>query len=629
MNKITLRVHPEKVSGTVPNYLFGHFLEYMYDCIDPGLWAELLISRGFENRDMNQSGVSFPWVAIGEGTECQIDTNLVYTPRQSQKIINRFDQVGGIQQDNLKLYESEEYKGYLWTYCEQNTSVTIKILSSSKKNLFEKNFIVTPGKWNKYEYSFLNKYSEENATIQLLIDGKGSIWLDQCSLMPMSAYNGVWKNVMEYIKPLEPSIMRFPGGCAADCYFWEDGIGQRDMRPSRVNEHWGGIEQNQFGTDEYLAFCREIGCEPLICVNFGSSTPEDAANWVEYCNGDLSTIYGRKRAENGHPEPYNVKYWEIGNEVFGTWEIGHCDAKAYIQKYKKFAFAMRQKDPNITFLACGGDGGNLNQEWNRNVLSEGKNSFDSLTLHFYAPLIASSTVDQKELYQAVVAAPIKQEQVLQLTVQTMEEVGYIVPVAVTEWNCNYGEQDKSEREQTVEALVANAGLLNVFLRNANHLNMCNVSDLVNGWSGGIIRSSRGEVFGTVTYHLIKMYAEAKPEVVLDCEYESDTYDVQALGNIEALENVPFIDIVCCKNAKKEIIVFAVNRHYSESVTIEIPGSHIKQIQRIWNEDILARNSFERPELITVEEEICNGEMVKLLPHSSFTIKMELKSCVKE
>jgi alpha-N-arabinofuranosidase len=96
--------------------------------------------------------------------------------------------------------------------------------------------------------------------------------------MPLNACNGVWNDVMDLIKSLKPSILRFPGGCAADCYFWEDGIGPRDQRPSRENKHWGGIEQNQFGTDEYISLCKEIGSEPLICINFGSSTPEDAAN---------------------------------------------------------------------------------------------------------------------------------------------------------------------------------------------------------------------------------------------------------------------------------------------------------------------------------------------------------------
>ncbi len=624
MKKITLKVHPEKVRGIVPKYLFGHFLEYMYDCIDPGLWAELLISRGFENSAPDQSGISFPWVVYGEEIQCQLDTKRCFAPRQSQKITNGLDQAGGIRQENLKLYKNEEYKGYLWTYCEKKSSLIIRILSSSNNILFEKKYEGNPGEWYKCEFTYLNKKDEENASIQYLIDGKGTVWFDQSSLMPASAYLGVWKTVMEYIKDLEPGIMRFPGGCVADCYFWEDGIGARDHRPSRENKHWGGIEQNQFGTDEYLALCREIDCEPLICVNFGSSTPEDAANWVEYCNGDINSVYGKKRAGNGHPEPYHVRYWEIGNEVFGTWEIGHCDAKSYIQKYQKFAMAMKQKDPEITLLACGGDGGNLDQEWNRTVLSEGKECLQALTLHFYAPLIDSSTIDNKELYEAVVAAPVKQEKVLRLTVQTMEEAGYKVPIAVTEWNCNYGEQDKSEREQTIEALIANAGLLNVFLRNANDINMTNASDLINGWPGGIIRSSRGEAYGTASYHLIKMYAKAKPEVVLECEYDCDTYDTPALKTLESLEHVPFVDIVCCRNAQNEIIVFAVNRHYNETAELEIPDCRIKQIQRIWNEDILAKNSLEHPDLITLEEETCNSNRVELLPHSSYAFQIEYR-----
>ncbi len=625
MKKIAFVVQPDIIKGKVPKYFFGHFLEYMHDCIDPGLWAELLISRGFEYKDTDQSGLSSPWMKVGETIKGELDTMCVYSPRQSQKICNTGDQLGGIQQENLKLYENEEYKGYLWAYCENACFLYVRILSCEKKLIHEERYQLSPGEWYQYNYSFKNEINEDNAIIQYLIEGQKTVWIDQSSLRPMDVSIGIWKNALKYIKSLRPSIMRFPGGCAADCYFWEDGIGPRDKRPSKENEHWGGIEQNHFGTDDYIEFCKEVNSEPLICVNFGSSTPEDAANWVEYCNGDLGTVYGKKRAENGHPEPYHVKYWEVGNEVFGPWEIGHCNAREYIKKYQKFASAMKQKDPNILILACGGDGGNLNQEWNQTVLSEGKGTFDALTLHLYSPIIDSSTVDDKTLYQAVAAAPVQQEKVLLLTEKTMEEVGYKVPIAVTEWNCNYGETDKSEREQTIEALVANTGTLNAFLRHADALNMCNVSDLVNGWPGGILRSSRGEVFGTATYYLIKMYVDADPQEVVACEYDSDTYAIDTIGNIESMENIPYIDIVCCKNSWGDIVVFAVNRHYSESVQLEIKNGCIRQIQRIWNEDILAKNSFEQPELITIEKEEYNCNSFEMLPHSSYSLKVEINS----
>ena len=351
MKKTTLIIHSQREKSKVPKYLFGHFLEYMYDCIDPGLWAEMLLSRGFENADKNQSGISYPWSVVGTNIECMIDNKRFYSPRQSQKVINLSSQPGGIQQENIKLTKNQSYSGYVWTFCEKPVSLYIRILSFKNTFIFEQQYEIGTGEWYQYEYEFASEIDDNNAVIQYLISGEGDLWLDQTSLMPLNACKGVWNDVMDFIKPLKPSILRFPGGCAADCYFWEDGIGPRDTRPSRENEHWGGIEQNQFGTDEYISLCKEIGSEPLICINFGSSTPEDAANWVEYCNGSIDTEYGKLRLKNGHSEPYSVKYWEIGNEVFGPWEIGHCDAKSYTKKYQLFANAMKETDTGIILLA--------------------------------------------------------------------------------------------------------------------------------------------------------------------------------------------------------------------------------------------------------------------------------------
>lgn len=622
MKKTTLTIYPDRVEGNVPEYLFGQFLEYMYDCIDPGVWAELLVSRGFENPDKEGKGVSEPWSIWGEDIICKIDTQRVYAPRQAQHIKKCGDGISGIQQKGLELDAQQIYSGYLWMCTQSAVKVKVRMLTDTDNILYETTFELLPDNWKQYKYEFKNEKAEYNVTIQYLLEGQGELWIDQTSLYPKDAIARIWPEVMKYILEIKPSIVRFPGGCAADCYEWKDGVGSRDKRPSKINRHWGGVEQNQFGTDEFMEFCRVIQCDPLICVNFGSSTPEEAADWVEYCNGSIDTYYGRMRAENGHPRPYGVKYWEIGNEVFGSWEIGHCDAEDYAQKYLKFADAMKKKDSSIQLLACGGDGGNSDQSWNKVVCQKLKGAFDALSLHFYAPLANSQFYDDAEMYRAVVAAPVKVEQILKSTLEIMKETECEVPLAITEWNCNYGEEDLSGREQTVEAAVSNAGLLNVFLRNCNYINMSNVSDLVNGWGGGIIRSQKGKAFGTATYHLIKMYRDMQPRQVVACEYNCDSYEVDPLGNVYQLDNVPYLDIVSCKDKTGRVVVFVVNRHYDEDIVLEIPEWKIVQVKSLEGSEVLTKNTIEEPNKVFVRTEQGSMDRIKLKPHTAYAVKLE-------
>lgn len=624
MVKTTLKISPEKVKGQISKYFFGHFLEYMHDCIDPGLWAQLLLSRGFENPEEEEQGISSPWKHYGNDTTYSIDNEIVYTPRQSQCIQVNNSKWEGVYQDDLRLVENEAYQGYIWAYCEQETEIKIVIKNKEDQIFAEKIFKLEAGSWKKYNYVFRNKDLCEDAQIFYLVHGPGKVWLDQTSLCPESAVKGNWPEVMDYIKNLKPGIMRFPGGCAADCYFWKEGVGSRDLRPGRCNEHWGGIEQNQFGTDEFIEFCREINCEPLICVNFGSATPEEAAEWVEYCNGSIDTKYGKLRAENGHSEPYGVKYWEIGNEVFGEWEIGHCNAEEYAKKYLKFAKAMREKDQSIVLLACAGDGGNTDQEWNQTVLEICGNMVDQLSLHLYAPLINSKEYEDESIYQAVTAFSEKAEKVFLNTFSTMEEKARQVPLAITEWNCNYGEEDGTNREQTLESAISNAGLLHLFLRNSDRISMTNVSDLINGWPGGIIRSRRGQAFGTVSYYLLQMYIQAQLKSVVDCSYNSECFHVEQLGNIMEMKDVSYLDIVCCKDVNDKMKVFAINRHRKEKINLAIPGWKITGGKKLWHENSLAMNTWEEQEKIIPQDVEDCGEEIELLPHAVYLLNIRKK-----
>lgn len=618
MKNIKLNILKNEIIGKVPEGFFGHFIEYMYDCIEPGLWAQILKTRSFESMGKTRI-VSFdPWKCFGKNILCELDSSITYAPSYSVHIVNNGNEYGGIKQENLKLHNEEIYNGHIWAYAKDNITLIIKV-KCDREIIFNEELI--SGEWKKVNFSFYNGLSDSDAEIFFLIDGQKEVWLDQASLVPDSAVVGTWKSVMKKIKELKPGTMRFPGGCVADCYFWEDGVGLPDKRPCKENRHWGGMESNSFGTDEYIRFCSEIEAQPLICVNFGSSTPYDAANWVEYCNGDTSTEYGKKRVINGNIDPYNVKYWEIGNEVFADWETGNCSASDYIKKYVLFAKEMKNRDKKIFLFACGGDAGKPEQSWNETVLKEGKGYIDALSLHFYAPLIEDQNFDDEQIYYATVSSSEKFDKVIKATCDTMKKVGYKVPIAVTEWNCNYGEKNTSEREQSLEAVIANAGIINTFLRNINDLNICNVSDLINGWAGGIIRSKDGMSYETGTYKLIKLFVDANIDYVVASSHNGEIFETEKTGNIEKISNIPYLNIVCCLDKLGKYIIFVINRNISDNYTL-VFEEEIESYDYIWAEDIHIKNTWEYKNNIDCVRMCGNGKKLVLLPHSVYRIKLK-------
>lgn len=571
--KTKIEVDLSKKLGDISPFIYGNFIEFLHDCIDRGMWAELLLNRGFENKDTNGDGVSDPWYPVGYNDSFiySMDCEEKYNSRYSQKIetVNHYGGFRGVAQQGLRLLKEEHYKGYIWAKAEDFEGAVVVIAKSRDGNpYFEKRFRVTD-RWRRYDFGFEAPSDDNHAVFEIDMIGEGFLWLDQASLMPESAVDGVWKEVVASTRELNAGILRFPGGCFADCYHWEDGIGQKDGRPTRLNEHWGGNEENNFGTDEFIQFCRNVGCEPMICVNFGSGAPEEAANWVEYCNGSADTFYGAVRAANGHPEPYNVRYWDIGNEMFGDWEIGHCPADAFAKKYIDFYDAMKAKDEKIEILACGGNGNELSQEWNRTLLSIADGKVDHITLHCYAPQTGNIPMRNEKLYYGAVGAVQKYEQLIEGTresVAACAEKPENVNIAITEWNTMYN--NNSCREHTLEAAIFNAGMLNLFIRNSDVVKICNYSDLVNGWQGGCIRCDRGSVYVTPSYYAIKLYSTSAAKQAVKAEWGSEDYDIDNVGHVKEINKVKYLDVAACLG-ENELIVFIVNRHLENSAVIDL------------------------------------------------------------
>lgn len=234
---------------------------------------------------------------------------------------------------------------------------------------------------------------EEGVFDLVVIPSNATVLIDQISVMPKSwAENGGFRpDLLGAIDALKAPVIRWPGGCFASAYRWKDGIGPQEKRGAYPFTIWDDREVNSYGTDEFLEMCRRVGTEPIIVINGGTPgwnanrTPEsvdvdwvqEACDWIEYCNGPVTSKWGKVRAENGHPEPYNVKYWEIDNETQGNVTVAE-----YIDLIKRFAPAMKKVDPSIKLIVAGSHYG-PREPWDNPIINEAGHLFDYLSFHQY------------------------------------------------------------------------------------------------------------------------------------------------------------------------------------------------------------------------------------------------------
>ncbi len=240
--------------------------------------------------------------------------------------------------------------------------------------------------------------------LALVADAAGSFVLGRIRLWPADHVNGCDPDVIRLLRESHLPLLRWPGGNFVSGYHWEDGVGPVERRPTRPNYAWGGLEPNLFGTDEFIAFCRAVGCEPMICVNAGDGTPEEAARWIEYCNGPRDSVMGRRRAENGHPEPFNVRHWEVGNELWGRWQYHWTTATGNVDRYRRFAQAMLAEDPTVRLYACGAPVF-WGKAWNDTLMAALGPEITSITDH---PLIGGDvrlTADPLDVFRDFMAVP--------------------------------------------------------------------------------------------------------------------------------------------------------------------------------------------------------------------------------
>jgi alpha-N-arabinofuranosidase len=319
------------------------------------------------------------WKSFGSGGFEMVKGNAVNMD-YSQKI-TADTEVSGVMQGPFALRKGEVYSGSLWAKGDGKAELTIAFNSGSRNIAVQ--VIGNPGaEWKKYEFSLDGGQFEGDANLAIGVKG-GSLQVDQISMMSRTGISlgGFRPDIYDAVKQLHPTNLRWPGGGYAAQYSWKWGVGPQEDRMRWAHYMWMNYDQNSFGTDEFIQLCRQINSEPVMVVRIGFDRPEsehamilqEAVDWVAYCNEPAAGKWGSKRAANGHPEPYNIKYWEIDNEM---WEYG---IEKYEAAVREFSIAMRKVDPGIKIIVCGAFGTTTDEEF----LNRSGKYFDYVSLHHY------------------------------------------------------------------------------------------------------------------------------------------------------------------------------------------------------------------------------------------------------
>jgi alpha-L-arabinofuranosidase len=435
--------------------------------------------------------------------------------------------------------------------------------------------------------------------------------------------NGFRTDVMAEIHGLGVPIIRWPGGNFVSGYHWLDGVGPKQDRPRVLDRAWNTLETNQFGTNEFMTWCKQVGTEPLMGLNFGTGSAEMAAALVEYCNVDNGTRWSDLRRQHGYERPHNVKYWCLGNEMDGPWQIGHMSAHEYGEKAADAARQMRVIDPTLKLIACGSSGPFMPTylEWDRQVLEECYNEVDGISLHRYFGNSEETGGDSSRYLALNLAMDRQIEQISAVAdvVAGVKRSNKRLWLSFDEWNVWYrargaaadnGHRTEAphllEEKYNLEDAVLVGGLINSLLRHSDRVKIACLAQLVNVIAP-LMTNETGVLRQTIYYPYSWALHYARGSV-LSLVPEGPTYDVAHLGRpIEAggtpmpgLGQVPYLDLAATFDAQGRTATLLVqNRDLEKARELqvewrEITPAKVTASQVMTGSDLKAVNTFDDP-----------------------------------
>jgi len=439
---------------------------------------------------------------------------------------------------------------------------------------------------------------------------------------PLADANGFRKDVAAEVKSLGVPIMRYPGGNFVSGYNWLDGVGPKAKRPTVLERAWNSLETNQFGTDDFIQWCKVVGTEPLLGFNLGTGTPEQAVAYVEYCNVDKGTKWSELRRQHGYAEPHNVKYWCMGNEMDGPWQMGHMPAREYGRKARDSARQIRVIDPTTQLIACGSSNTILPTYlvWDREVLEECYDQVDGISLHNYYGNTPSLTNNDSARYLAMNLDMERQIQEIAAVcdyVQGVQKSSKRLWLSFDEWNVWYrarsGKFTNGQRQfapplleepYNLEDALLVGGFVNSLLRRSDRVRVGCLAQIVNVIAP--LMTNKTSVLRQSIYYPYAWALKYARGRVLDLLVESETYPIRAQGlrpDFARNDEVPFVDLTATLDPQNgQLCLLLLNRDLAAEREVVIDcrdftPTRVLAAETLTGSDLKAVNTFENPKLV--------------------------------
>jgi alpha-L-arabinofuranosidase len=626
----------QRASFRIPRTVYGTFLEDIGHSVFGGVSAELLdnpsletyhaalgvLRERFPSKDFDRStliGLPLPWLPL------HWEDGVRYEPRWGQAANSdqyvylmglQGREVGIRQAVYLPIERERTYNGFLFASSSEGP---VQLVVSLRKHdapdsVLASQTVDVPGagSWHKLAFTLTVPEGKvqpmEESDFVVSVKDEHRVSLDEIRLYPADAVDGLDAEVIKVAKSCRTPLLRY-GGNFTSGYHWEDGVGPIDRRPTKLNQAWGYPEFNEFGTDELMNFCRLIDARPQICLNLGSGTAEEARAWVEYCQGGPKTPQGRRRATNGHPQPYPVAAWELGNELWGKdFQIGWQTPQEYAQSYKKFYYAIRSLVPPETMVFANGADIDFFKDWNGALVDHDGADLSFLTSHFVVGTEdrkdEAQQVSRDDVWAADFAIPVGVARVLgavKAQIDANPQTSGRARLAYTEWLFAAPEKSEYPRWSNLGGALIAAGWMNMLLAHADFIP---VSDMTGLLEFGGIYKTRGRVFVAPQYAAFSLYSNYAGDTPVATHTEVKEYDVgPVLRRLPAMPDVPSLDVLATTDSvHHNLTLFVVNRDWKHSIsgTVKLKGfvaASPATVRTLTGDSILAENNEERPNAV--------------------------------
>ncbi len=610
-----IEVDAGKILHAIPRTIYGTFLEPIGNSTYGGLWAQILVNPSFEENLWNAGGIRqmlaqrpelvesshvglpLPWQQLDRAQGWRYEPRWGDAANSARSLLIMAlpgKQTGVRQQVYLPVHRVLRYTGSLYAKPVsggRELEVSLRKRNHPEQVLAKQTIRLGSNGWARHEFALeIAKgalASREPADFVIAISDEARVLVDQAFLFPADHVDGMNPEMIEMSRALRTPVVRY-GGNYTSGYHWRDGVGPIDKRVSMLNQSWGMPEYNHFGTDEFLRFCKLIGAQPQVALNLGSGTSQEAAEWVRYING--------KWGSGG-------LLWELGNELWGNFQIGYPTEPRVAARTQEFSAAVRRVDPRARLIATGQDPDHF-ETWNAAQLANAPEGFNYLSTHFVVGTadVAKRDPSPEFIAQAALALPVGLERQLRAMKQQVDatpkargKVGF----AFTEW-LYHGSVAHAPMFDNQGGALCTAGMLNTLIRVSDFMPISDMTGLIE--FGGIWQKN-GRTYGVPAYWAFRMYSTADASKLVESRVKVEQYDVdEGVRRIPVIHAVPYLDVVAALNdSGDKLTLFCVNRHLNQEIRADIRLSGFAASsargQRLQAKDLYATNGDTEPEAI--------------------------------